>query len=127
MEDELRAASGVKRFVDDLSGAAFRERAASTPTCNISGISSGYAGPGIKTVLPARATALLDFRLVPDQQPDIVFKQLRTHLETEGCDDVELTLLASCEPVATPVEHPFVQQVAAVAERCSGMPRQSAR
>jgi len=67
IEDELRQFFGVDEFVDGLTGLALRERLTFSPTCNICGIHTGYGGPGIKTVLPAHASAWMDFRLVPDR------------------------------------------------------------
>jgi acetylornithine deacetylase/succinyl-diaminopimelate desuccinylase-like protein len=60
------------------------------PTCNIAGVTTGYQGPGSKTVLPAQATAKLDFRLIPDQDPDDVLNQLRKHLDRHGFGKVEI-------------------------------------
>src|SRR2546428_5222290 len=60
------------------------------PTCNIAGVTTGYQGPGSKTVLPAEATAKLDFRLIPDQDPDDVLDQLRKHLDRHGFERVEI-------------------------------------
>ena len=122
LDEELRAAFGVESFVDDLSGPALRERMTFEPTYNIAGIHSGYGGPGMKTVLPARASAWLDFRLVPDQRPATVFELIRAHLDQEGFADVELTLLGSAEPAATSVEDPFVSRVIGVAERVTAKP-----
>lgn len=61
-----------------------------TPTCNIAGITTGYQGPGSKTVLPAEATAKLDFRLIPDQDPDDVLARLRKHFDSNGFEKVEI-------------------------------------
>jgi acetylornithine deacetylase/succinyl-diaminopimelate desuccinylase-like protein len=60
------------------------------PTCNIAGVTTGYQGPGSKTVLPAEATAKLDFRLIPDQDPADVAAQLRKHLDSHGFEKVEI-------------------------------------
>jgi acetylornithine deacetylase/succinyl-diaminopimelate desuccinylase-like protein len=120
LEDELLAAYGATEFVDGLRGAALRERRSFSPTANIAGIETGYAGPGIKTVLPAEAVAQLDFRLVPEQHPDELAAQLRSHLDAEGFGDVEVTVLGAAEPVATPIDDPFVQRVASIAERFAG-------
>ena len=120
VEDELRDAFGVDEFVGGLRGEALRERLAFAPTYNVAGIHTGFGGPGVKTVLPARASAWLDIRLVPDQRPDDVFELLRAHLDREGFADVELTRLASAEPASTPVDDPFVVRVLSVAERVAG-------
>ena len=56
------------------------ERKWARPTCDINGIFGGYSGPGPKTVLPCKAGAKFSFRLVPDQDPRTVERQLRDHL-----------------------------------------------
>jgi acetylornithine deacetylase/succinyl-diaminopimelate desuccinylase-like protein len=120
LEQSLRHALGVDEFIDGLTGEALRERGSFAPTGNIAGIKTGYSGPGIKTVLPAEASAWLDFRLVPDQRPDEVLTLLRAHLEDEGFTDVDLTVLGSAEPAGTSIDDPFVQQVARIAEDVTG-------
>ena len=119
-EDELRAMLGLDEFVDGLEGAALWERASYRPTSNIAGIATGYNGPGIKTVLPAAASAWLDFRLVPDQHPDEIAERLRRHLDAEGFGDVEVTALVKAKPATTPIDHPFVRRVVSVAESVAG-------
>jgi acetylornithine deacetylase/succinyl-diaminopimelate desuccinylase-like protein len=120
IEHDLRKTLEVEGFIDGLTGAALRERLSFAPTANIAGIATGYSGPGMKTVLPAEASAWLDFRLVPEQHPDEVLALLQAYLETEAFDDVELTVLGSGEPAVTPIEHPFVQRVARIAEDVTG-------
>jgi acetylornithine deacetylase/succinyl-diaminopimelate desuccinylase-like protein len=122
IEEELREFFGVERFVDDLTGLELRERLAFAPTCNICGFHTGYAGPGVKTVLPAHATARMDFRLVPDQHPAEIFELIREHLDAEGFSDVALTKLASAEPAMTALDDPFATRVIEVAERVMGKP-----
>jgi acetylornithine deacetylase/succinyl-diaminopimelate desuccinylase-like protein len=53
----------------------------SRPTAEVKGILGGYTGPGTKTVIPARATAKLSFRLVPNQVPGKILKGLRRFVE----------------------------------------------
>ncbi|GLZ35901.1 peptidase [Lentzea sp. NBRC 105346] len=53
------------------------ERVWVRPTAEINGLHSGYTGPGLKTIVPASATAKISFRLVPDQRPEVVLEQLR--------------------------------------------------
>jgi acetylornithine deacetylase/succinyl-diaminopimelate desuccinylase-like protein len=48
------------------------ERRWARPTCDINGITSGYQGPGAKTVIPCRASAKVSMRLVPDQDPSAI-------------------------------------------------------
>jgi len=119
-EQEMLEVLGLRQFVDGLTGDALLERLCFTPTSNIAGVTSGYAGPGVKTVLPAEASALMDFRLVPDQKPVEIFDLLRAHLERCGFDDVEVTMLDAADPATTPLDHPFVASVVSVADRASG-------
>ena len=96
------------------------ERASYRPTSNIAGIDTGYSGPGIKTVLPAVASAWMDFRLVPNQQPDEILEFLRAHLDREGFGDIEVTPIVAARPAKTPLDDPFVRRVVDVAEAVSG-------
>lgn len=114
--EEMRAAYGVAEFIDRVDGELLRARLTFEPSANIAGIHSGYSGPGVKTVLPAKASAWLDFRLVPDQRPDDVLELLRSHLERRGFTDVQVTTLAKAEPAATPPDDTFVSRAIAVAE-----------
>ncbi|MFL5656684.1 MAG: M20/M25/M40 family metallo-hydrolase [Ktedonobacteraceae bacterium] len=120
MDAELREAYKVDRFVDGLSGAALSERLAFTPTCNLAGLVSGYTGQGSKTVLPARAMAKIDFRLVPDQDPQDILAKLKAHLRAEGYDDISVTAFGSAEPVVTPIDTQLVQRMISIAQGYNG-------
>lgn len=121
-EENVKAVFGVQSFVDGLTGVALRERASFGPTCNIAGLLSGYTGEGVKTVLPARAMAKIDFRLVPNQDPQAILKNLRDHLDAQGYDDIEISVFGSAGPVVTPMDEPFVQRILAIAEEFAGKP-----
>ena len=107
-EAELRAEFGVDHFVNDATGLAFKA-ARFEPTCNIAGIMGGYEGPGMKTVIPARATAKVDFRLVPDQDPDDIFRKLRLYLDEQGFADLTLARLGAMWPATMAPDDPLVQ------------------
>ncbi len=81
---------GFDRLVRDPRPEEVIEQMLFTPTCNIAGVTTGYQGPGSKTVLPAEATAKLDFRLIPNQDPADVLAQLRKHLDARGFEKVEI-------------------------------------
>ena len=101
---------GVAGFLKGMSGGVELRRAAVfEPTATINGLTSGYQGPGSKTVLPAEASAKIDFRLVPDQNPEEIVPLLRAHLKSGGFDDVEVRYLAGVHPARTDPDHPFVQ------------------
>lgn len=65
------------------------------PTCTIGGITAGYQGEGSKTVIPSRASAKVEFRLVPNQDPSVIQKLLRRHLDDHGFKDVEIKLISA--------------------------------
>ena len=99
---------GVRGFAggrkpEALAGAVFE------PTCNIAGFSAGHAGPGAKTVIPSQASCKIDFRLVPDQEPDVVERRLRAHLDARGFDDVEMSVHGRILPAVTDPEAPIIQ------------------
>src|SRR5213595_3125451 len=91
-EETMKKQLGVQRWVRDISFREAEERLAGKPTVNIEGLVGGYTGQGGKTVLPHRAVAKLDFRLVPDQTVDDCLKKLRAHLDKRGFADVEINV-----------------------------------
>ncbi|HMA34800.1 MAG TPA: M20/M25/M40 family metallo-hydrolase [Chloroflexia bacterium] len=120
-EAEMRADFGVDTFVNGVTGEAFKA-AVFEPTCNIAGLGAGYQGAGMKTVIPARATAKVDFRLVPDQDPDVIFAQLRRHLDAEGFADVTVTRLGAMWPAMSPADDPLVALTARTGTEVYGRP-----
>jgi acetylornithine deacetylase/succinyl-diaminopimelate desuccinylase-like protein len=110
--EEYRSRYGIASFLKGLTGGVdLLLEEVFQPTCTICGLTSGYEGPGSKTVLPARASAKVDFRLVPDQTPPKVLEQLRVHLDNEGFPDVKINFLGGGPPARTDPDHPFVQLV----------------
>jgi acetylornithine deacetylase/succinyl-diaminopimelate desuccinylase-like protein len=65
------------------------------PTVNVDGLEAGYTGPGGMTIIPSRARAVLDVRLVPDLEPDRAAEAVREHLDAAGLQHVELRMLDS--------------------------------
>ena len=121
--EALRQALGLDAFLDDLQGYDWQERLYGAPTCNICGVETGYTGPGLKTVLPSRARAKVDFRLVPDQRPQEILSQLRAHLDHHGFTDVDIQPIADHErAVRTPMDDPWVRTTAQIAEAFYGEP-----
>jgi acetylornithine deacetylase/succinyl-diaminopimelate desuccinylase-like protein len=88
--DKRKKLVGFDKLVRDVKPDQVIEQMLFLPTCNFAGVASGYQGPGSKTVLPADAMAKVDFRLIPDQDPDEVRQQLRRHLDKHGFEKVEV-------------------------------------
>ena len=114
---------GVKSFIKGLTGGVdLRVEEVFTPTCTICGLTSGYQGPGGKTVQPAKASAKVDFRLVPDQEPAEVVEQLRRHLDANGFSDMKVEQLGGEAPARTDPDDPFVRLVCDTAVEVYGVP-----
>ena len=114
---------GLKSYIKGLTGGVdLRVEEVFTPSCTICGLTSGYQGPGSKTVQPARASAKVDFRLVPDQDPKDVVEQLRRHLDANGFLDVKVEQLGSEVPARTDPDEPFVRLVCDTAVEVYGVP-----
>jgi acetylornithine deacetylase/succinyl-diaminopimelate desuccinylase-like protein len=127
MADDYRRRFGVKQFLGGLTGGeALRIAEVFQPTCTICGIGSGYQGPGSKTVLPARAFAKVDFRLIPDQEPAEIRSLLRRHLDAEGFTDVKIADLGGEAPGRTDPDDAFLRLVSETAAPVYGVPMQIA-
>ncbi|HET6947701.1 MAG TPA: M20/M25/M40 family metallo-hydrolase [bacterium] len=85
-------ANEVRRFKYDAKGADLLRRYLFDPLLNIDGIAGGHYGSGSKTLLPHEVTVKMDFRLVPDMEPDEVHRKLRAHLRKIGCEDFEVKI-----------------------------------
>ena len=110
---------GIDRFLRGKKGNDLR-KAVFEPTCNIAGFGSGYQGPGTKTVIPAKAMAKIDFRLVPNQDPEDIYTRLRSYLDQNGLEDIQIQVLGKMWPFTTPMDDPFVQLTAALAQEVYG-------
>lgn len=92
-ESMFKEEFGLDSLLGGRSGLEARKVLAGEPTCNIAGLTSGYAGKGAKTVLPAVATAKLDFRLVPDMVPTRQFARIQAHLASRGFGDIDVAMV----------------------------------
>jgi acetylornithine deacetylase/succinyl-diaminopimelate desuccinylase-like protein len=108
-EAKMKEQLSTKQWIDDLSFVEAMERLVSQPTVNIEGLVGGYTGPGGKTVLPHRAEAKLDLRLVPDMTAEAALSALRKHLVTHGYGDIEVIFSGGYDPTSTPASAPLIQ------------------
>ncbi len=119
--EDIKRRYGLKGFLKGLTGGVeLRREAVFMPTCTICGLTSGYQGPGSKTVLPARASAKVDFRLVPGQAPLDILAKLRKHLDAEGFSDVEVNYLGGERPGRTDPDDRFVKLTIEAAREAYG-------
>jgi acetylornithine deacetylase/succinyl-diaminopimelate desuccinylase-like protein len=113
-EPALRKQYAVERWIGGMDARETAYRLLFDTTLNVDGIWSGYTGPGTKTILPHKATAKLDSRLVPDQRPERALALIRAHLDAHGFSDLELRDLGSYPPAQVSVETPLVRRALGV-------------
>lgn len=119
-EVALKSLHGASNFIGGRTGFKAQLATMFEPTCNISGVWSGWNGAGMKTVIPAEAHAKLDMRLIPNQNPARVLDLLRRHLDAHGFPDIEIAVVASESPWWTPVSHSLAQAAAGACEDLFG-------
>jgi acetylornithine deacetylase/succinyl-diaminopimelate desuccinylase-like protein len=100
-ESAAKRLLGVEHWVHDASFTEALELLMSRPTVNIEGLVGGYTGPGGKTILPHRAAAKLDLRLVPDMTAAEALAALKAHLAKRGFGDIEVNMTGGYDPTST--------------------------
>jgi acetylornithine deacetylase/succinyl-diaminopimelate desuccinylase-like protein len=108
---------GVDRWVHDVSWQEALELLVSRPTVNIEGLVGGYTGPGGKTILPGRAVAKIDMRLVPDMTAAEALAALKAHLAKKGFADIEVKMSGGYDPTSTPADAEMIRVSDAVYRR----------
>ncbi len=116
----LKAIVGAKQFINNMDDATANRANFFNPTLTICGFESGYTGEGAKTVLPKQARVKLDFRLVPNLTPNLIYDLLRKHLDQRGFDDIEITRFSAEEYARSSVDAGVVQAARAAAQATYG-------
>jgi acetylornithine deacetylase/succinyl-diaminopimelate desuccinylase-like protein len=116
-ESRMKELLRVQHWIDDLPWEAANERLESAPTVNIEGLVGGYTGPGGKTILPHRAVAKMDLRLVPDMTLTAAVGALKSHLAKRGFGDVEVKVTGGYDPTSTDANAPLIQAQISVLKR----------
>jgi len=113
-EATYKKSYAVQRFAHDADFRQALENLVSRPTVNIEGLVGGYTGPGGMTVLPTKATAKLDLRLVPDMTHEDTIAKLKAHLEKRGFGDLEVKVGGGYDPTTTRADSRLIQSQLAV-------------
>ena len=108
-EETAKKMLSAGRWAHDLPWRASLERFLFAPTVNIEGLVAGYTGPGGKTVLPHRAVAKLDLRLVPDMTFDGAVAALKAHLAKRGFGDIEVNPSGGYDPTSSSAEAALIR------------------
>src|SRR5215210_4790311 len=116
-EATTKKSLSADRWAHDLPWRASLEQFLFSPTVNIEGLVAGYTGPGGKTVLPHRAVAKLDLRLVPDMTYDGAIAALKAHLAKRGFGDIEVNPSGGYDPTTTQADAAVIRAQLAVYRR----------
>jgi len=100
-ESTVKKMLGVQHWVHDKNWVDSLMLLESKPTINIEGLVGGYTGPGGKTVLPHKAVAKIDMRLVPDMTAADTLAKLKAHLAKHGFGDIEVNMSGGYNPTQT--------------------------
>jgi len=112
-EANAKKSLGVQKWFADESWHDSQVRLVSQPTINIEGLVGGYTGPGGKTILPHRAVAKIDMRLVPDMTAKGTLELLKAHLAKAGFGDIEANMSGGYDPTETDPDSKLVQAMIA--------------
>ena len=116
-EAAAKKALGVSRWIEDESWHDSLVRLVSQPTINIEGLVGGYTGPGGKTILPYRAVAKIDVRLVPDMTAQETLALIKKHLADRGFGDIEVNMTGGYDPTETPADSRLVKALMATYQK----------
>ena len=116
-EEVTKKQLGVQHWIHDVGWRESLELLTSRPTVNIEGLVGGYTGPGGKTILPHKAVAKLDLRLVPDMTASGALAALKAHLAKHGFGDIEVNMTGGYDPTTTPANASLIRAEVAVYRR----------
>jgi acetylornithine deacetylase/succinyl-diaminopimelate desuccinylase-like protein len=108
-EASVKKSLGVTHWVHDKNWVDSLMLLESRPTINIEGLVAGYTGPGGKTVLPHKAVAKIDMRLVPDMTAADTIAKLKAHLAKHGFADIEVNMSGGYDPTQTDRDSKLIQ------------------
>src|SRR6266516_620234 len=108
-EAQAKKQFSVQHWINNLPWEQANERLESQPTVNIEGLVGGYTGPGGKTILPHRAVAKIDMRLVPGMKAADALAALKAHLAKRGFGDIEVKMTGGYDPTSTSADSALIK------------------
>ena len=113
--EDVKRLSGIETYLGGVEGEEALKKLLFSPTANIDGMVSGHTGKEHKSLVPARASVKMDFRLVPGQDPENIAQLLRRHLDKHGFTDIEMVVESFCAPFRSGVDSSYVKALSAAA------------
>jgi len=110
-EEPFKTEYGITNFLGNIKEIEIKKALCGYPTCNISGLVSGYTGQGAKTIIPSYAKVKLDFRLVPDMMPQKQFELLKKHVEKQLLKNIDIKFIHGEPAARTFCNDPFVKLI----------------
>jgi acetylornithine deacetylase/succinyl-diaminopimelate desuccinylase-like protein len=110
-EEDYRKSEVGSTALNGEPGFSVQERTWVRPTMDVHGMPGGFIGAGAKTVIPAKATAKVSFRLVPDMNPQEAFAQYKNYVESLHPKGIELSvrLIHSGDPIVVCTDNPYIR------------------
>ena len=119
-EDFIKKNQIEAPLLSDKRGVDWKQALYFEPSLNIEGITSGYQGAGVKTVLPAEATAKVEARLVPGMDPDKTLQTIKDYLVAQGFEDIEVEKTLGQGGYRSDMTDPEIERVIKVSEKETG-------
>jgi acetylornithine deacetylase/succinyl-diaminopimelate desuccinylase-like protein len=109
----LKSEVGSSRLTGEAGYSVF-ERTWARPTLEVHGIAGGYTAPGAKTVIPAKATAKVSMRMVPDQDPEKIVAAFKKFVKdnTPAGIETEVRILSAGPAISVNPDHPAIRVAA---------------
>ncbi len=112
-DDQLIEETGVRALWGE-SRYSSAQRCTARPTLDVNGLVAGYTGAGASTIIPARATAKVSMRLVPDQDPEAISSAFDAAVQAVCPSAVRVSVrtLSTCAAYQSPTDSPFMRAAA---------------
>jgi acetylornithine deacetylase/succinyl-diaminopimelate desuccinylase-like protein len=110
-EEHYRTSEVGSRELSGEPDFSVLERTWVRPTMDVHGMPGGFIGAGAKTVIPAKATAKISFRLVPNMKPQEAFAQYKRFVESLQLKGIDLRvrLIHSSDPIVVRTDNPYIR------------------
>jgi len=118
--EKFKDENGLTRMARDCSNSELMTQHIFHPSCNISGLVGGYSGEGYKSLIPNLATAKVDFKLVPNQNPGDILAKVERHIRTHSGDQIQIKVHGSIPPFRSPVDSQVARATISAAQDAYG-------
>jgi acetylornithine deacetylase/succinyl-diaminopimelate desuccinylase-like protein len=110
-EEEYRKTEVGSKVLVGEKGYSVIERTWARPSLDVHGMPGGFIGAGAKTVIPAKASAKISMRLVPNMTPAKIFDLYKNYVKkiAPASVDVDVRLIHTGDPCLIPVDNRYIQ------------------